>query len=222
MAADYVGVSLVTSTSHNSSTSITVPAGATFALVCFGGYDWANAGAGSSCSLAGQAGTFVANAGAAGGADELSMIFRVSGFATGSQTLTWVLNGTLYDGLQIAVLFFSGVDATPIRSSGTSLATSISIALSSIAGDMGVLFISDWNYDCSSAGTGQTVRVNTGAYNNNYIDACTEPATGTTTTLTGTGGGDHSAIGVILAAAAGAGGLSIPVAMATFGRRRRT
>lgn len=220
MAVAYEGVSLVTSASHNSSTSITVPAGATFALVCFGGFDWDNAGAGSSCSLAGQTGTFVTMGGAQGGADELSMVFRVSGFSTGSQTLTWVLNGALNDGLQIAVLYFSGVDATPIRSSGTSLATSISIALSSVSGDMGVLFISDWSYDPSSAGAGQTVRVNTGVYNDNYLDAATEPSTTTTTTLTGTGGGDHSAIGVVLAAAA-AGGLSIPVAMYHYRTRRQ-
>ena len=220
MAVAYVDVSLATSASHNSSISVTVPAGATFALICFGGYNWADGGADSSCSLAGQSGVFVANAGAASGADELSMIFRVSGFATGSQTLAWVLNGTRDDGLQIAVLYFSGVDgASPIRSSGTSLDASISLALSSVADDMGVLFISDYKYDPDSSGADQTVRVNTGVYNNNYLDAATEPATTTTTTLTGAGGGDHSAIGVVLAAA-GAGGLSIPVAMASYRRRR--
>lgn len=202
MAVAYEGVSsVIQTTTMNSSQSITVPAGATFALVCIGGYDWVTTS--STVTLAGVSATSVLLVG--GGADEMSHVWRVSGFSTGSQTLAWNLNGTAFDGIQIVTLFFSGQHATPIADSDSSLATSISLALTGASGDMGVLFISDYANDCSAAGTGQTVVVDSGPYRNNEIDASYEAATGTTTTMTGSGGGDHSAIAILIAAAAAGG-----------------
>lgn len=203
MAVAYEGASeILENNDITDSDTITVPADAEFALIAFCGYIWSAAG--SSCSLAGQSATLVQDAGGTGGEGENEQltVFRVDGFSTGSQTLTWSIDGTFYDGAHIFVLFFSGVDDTsPIADQDTDLDNSISIALSGAAGDMGVLFISDYANNPSSAGTGQTVVVNTGAYQANYADAAYEAATGATTTLTGTGGGDHSAVGVLLAAA---------------------
>lgn len=203
MAVSYEGVSSILEVSSaNSSQSITVPADAEFALICLGGYTWANNGSGTSFTLAGQGATFVEDGGTFEGEDEQTLVFRVDGFSTGSQTLAWNIDGSVFDGYHLFVLFFSGVDeTTPIADTGTSTSTSISIALSGASGDMGALVISDYANNPSSAGSGQTVVVNTGAYNTNYMDACHEAATGATTTLTGSGGGDHSAVGVLLAAA---------------------
>jgi hypothetical protein len=106
--------------------SITIPTGARFALISFGGArDGGNASF-TSISLDGNAATLIGNSNTVtsfGYDVALAWVALTSGNEGSSKTLAWTNSHDLYEGGNVLVRFYSGVDTSdPVRSSGVNAA----------------------------------------------------------------------------------------------------
>lgn len=184
MAIAYIGSALVESQSQNVSTSITIPAGATFCVLC-AGYDSEP----STITLDGQTCTLIDtvnfNSGFA-----YAKTYWVAGFSTGSKTFVCDHSNKPHFGAPYMFMFFSGVATSdPIRDHDTSTAGT-DITLDSSTTDMLVGF--EVSSDCGAdlTHTGQT-EIYDDNYGFSHYASCYKAGTGATDTIYSEGCNGH-------------------------------
>lgn len=215
MAVEYKGYALVTGDYDGSvSQSVTVPAGATYALA-YVGADTSRTF--SAISLGGTAMTSIVTGSGAYGVN------RLWGVATteGSKTFAYTANGAFGDGGAAVLLFFSGVDS--VRSStGSGLNSLGTLSLASMASQSGDVAVIVGLHDGYSSPTAQDVDLNSQTkvvenanYNNRGYGAAYKTATGSTIVMQMYGDWP-AACGAVLVPSGGAAATSLPPFIPSF------
>lgn len=223
MAIAYLGSVKVDATGGNVSTSITVPAGSTFALVKLTYWDNNEGNLVSSCSLDSQSATEIIDIADSGDIAGRYMSW-IKGFGTGSQTfaLNYGGGGARSEGGMIYVEFYSGVDTTtPIVDSAHTGAVNFgALSIDLTSNDTGEYFsihaqryVADSNAPNIVFDTGGTeTEVYTNELDNNQRVATSYGTYSSSGTKTTTMDNEYysSLMGVVLAEASAASGASIP------------
>lgn len=215
MAVEYKGYVIVSGDYDGSvSQSVTVPAGATYALAYVGGD---NSRTFSAMSLDGTAMTSIVTGSGAYGVN------RLWGVATteGSKTFAYTASGNFSDGGAAVLLFFSGVDS--VRSStGSGLNSLGTLSLASMASQSGDVAVIVGLHDGFSSPTAQDVDLNSQTkvvenanYNNRGYGAAYKTATGSTIVMQMYGDWP-AACGAVLVPSGGAAATSLPPFIPSF------
>lgn len=206
------------SSANSGSTSVTVPADATCAIVFWSGWFGSGTPSMSSISL-GSSMTIVENAAVSGGTSARGCAILVNP-STGSQTFAWDWSGTatLDEGCPYMIRFFKGVNTgDPIRDSDntgwTGTATN-SVTLTTSSDDYVVGVVQSYfagtgqNPEGAPAGSGQTVdEDNFDSGNSEFADLAHEDSPGESSTdFSGTGHFGTIVAVVLKQAPAGGGG----------------
>lgn len=186
MAIAYIGYTAHSAFSGDGSdTSVTIPSGATLAVVLEVFWDSSGSGANilSTVTLDGQSGTFFQQ-----NADGSSSPYNstngaiITGFTTGaSKTLSWTYNSNeaISEGGRIYVVYFSGASSTPVTSAVASntVGTATSISLNNTATTQYAVILSNCYEDTGPdpaldepAGSTRTVIVDKERTNKHDID----------------------------------------------------
>jgi hypothetical protein len=190
-AVTYLGSYLVTNQSQTSSSTVTIPSGAT---LCVLGVAYWNNGYDTSLlsiTLDSQAGVAIDQGTWSQQAESLRT-FYFTGFGTGNKTLAWNWSETNYDGVAYMLLFFKGNDyATPIRDHKTTqIAVSENVTLTTDAMNSStddiLVALASGDTDrgsCTMDGGGQT-SVYSSTYHTSDYGAAYKQGTGATDTAT--------------------------------------
>ena len=169
-----------------SNNTVTIPSGATVALVSVTGFfsPWIV----TAISLDSEAGTLVARTTNSSTSMNVE-VYLFSGFETGSsKNLSATFADYTSDGANISVCFFSGVDLVdPVGDLETGGNGDIAAILDAAAGDMGIIVLSDY-MDVPSVDSGTQV-VQTSLYRNDAQAVGYKASTGSTVTMDGTADG---------------------------------
>lgn len=232
--AAYEGYEVVDADAGNVSVSVTVPSGATGAVVLATQYDGGSGGVNtvSSFSLGGQTGTIITNEPDTGAPNYFSGIYvgEVSGFSTGSQTFAWNWNSdeAISQNGHITIYFVSDVNTADIVDNvywdRGNAAAAVSIDVVPAATDQLFLFRSSRyiggtaapDIDLGANGTETEIYANE-IQNTDRTAASHGTFSSTATQTVNIANENYSTlIGVSLNDDAGGGGLSIPVAMHSY------
>ena len=165
--------------------AITIPAGATFALIAVTFYPTCNV---SGVSLDGHAATLIDSLVTA---NMLNLyVFRVSGFSVGAnKTFVCNLDNDIYGGANATFLFFSGVNAAPVHDHKVLVGTQnqnetlTTDAMSSSINDMVVALVCGQAIAITMTGGGQTLVISA-LYHNVEHGTGYKQGTGATDTAT--------------------------------------
>ncbi len=161
VGTSYTNTTVTTAAGTKTLTDVTIPSGATTALI--GVCGWGSAEVIDTVSLDGQAATFVNGFSTAGNADE-SRVFVVTGFSTGSsKTLSFnVTNGAWTGGIPVGIVFLQGentaspVSDSDIASANSSGGTATTPTLTIPANSLVVSFVCADASTSPTYGSGQT------------------------------------------------------------------
>jgi hypothetical protein len=203
----------VSSNVNSGSTSVTIPAGATFALITAAAWN-STAFTSNAITLDGQTATLILASPIGGG--EGGFTYRVSGFSVGSgKTFAWDWNGTSDpgDGALYQIVFFSGVDlVSPVRDSDYAAQSPTETPLiDTSATDLVVVWASGYDAPSMDLGvSGQTEQIAAWSYNNCYAAAATIPGTAGQISGHGTGIDAYGTLTAISLQAAAGGATGNP------------
>lgn len=188
MAVSILSVVQVDSDQASSSTSVTVPAGTTLAVLCVGG--WVVGGFTlTSASLGGSALTEIEEI--TGNDFQNGMVAYLNAPSTGSQTFAWTISTAPAEGAIYLLVFFDGTDSTtPVRdSAGTSSASAdySSPAITTVSGDYVLAFHSGYGAAATITAGGQTEQYQSTAYRNQYSALGSKTASSTSETVSVSG-----------------------------------
>lgn len=171
---NYLGFAGISSALQNYSGTVTIPAGATFALIGIAEYNAAGT-EWPTITLDGQAVTPVGIT-SRGGASTTTMVFRVSGFATGDRTFSSNWSIPVSNGVRYMIAFFGGVDlvspiamASTVEVGGPWEITLTSAALPTSDGSAVVAFASGVTRGSCNMNLGGQIEIDSGNYNNGSL-----------------------------------------------------
>lgn len=198
MAIAYISSQVITASSGSINQSVTVPAGANYAVIYYGGWNW-TARTVSAMSLGG---TSASNLYTRATADEFQDGY-IYGVATsaGSKTFILTMSDSVTEGGVAMLVFLSGVDTSnPFVSSAYQEVTftqvsTMSGSITSVADGIALSFATGYFRSAGDALTptaqSQTTAVSSALYNSDLYAAGYKATTGTSTTV----GMDHSGSG---------------------------
>ena len=185
MAPSLVGsISVVESTSGNSSANVTVPSGATLAIISYHKWHYSD-GAPSALSLGGSSVlSELVNQSVNTSYEQTGVYYQVNP-SSGTQTLAWTFADDPLTGCRFYIVYLSGTDtSSPIRGSGVTTGSggAATPPFSSDTSDLCLAAASGGNVLTLTNG-GQDEEVN-GSYNSCYAGIASKAGVSSTTTMT--------------------------------------